>query len=129
VALSVNAQSIRAARPFSYHGGATSLDHPHPERAVDAACRASAAIAELRGWVGVDLVLTASEAVVIEVNPRLTTAYLGVRLAFEENIAALALAACAGSLPATPPLPRRIRFTAAGRIVAPTDRVPASGRS
>ena len=53
----------------------------------------------LRGYVGVDLVLTDADAVVIEVNPRLTTAYLGVRAALDENIAALALEACAGRLP------------------------------
>src|SRR5206468_3951895 len=56
--------------------------------------------------------------VVIEVNPRLTTAYLGVRAALDENVAALALAACAGALPTRPPARRRVRFTAAGRIVS-----------
>ena len=53
----------------------------------------------------------------IEVNPRLTTAYLGVRAALEENVAALALAACAGDLPAALRVRRRVRFTASGRIV------------
>jgi predicted ATP-grasp superfamily ATP-dependent carboligase len=67
-------------------------------------------------------VLTDSEAVVIEVNPRLTTAYLGVRSAFEANVAALALAACAGTLPAPSPARRRVRFTAAGRIVSARPR-------
>jgi len=32
-------------------------------------------------------------------NPRLTTAYLGVRAAIDDNVASLALAACAGDLP------------------------------
>jgi predicted ATP-grasp superfamily ATP-dependent carboligase len=64
------------------------------------------------------VVLTDSEAVVIEVNPRLTTAYLGVRWALEGNVAALALAACAGALPAPPPARRHVRYTAAGRIVS-----------
>ena len=79
----------------------------------------------LRGYVGVDLVLTDSEAVVIEVNPRLTTAYLGRafgprrKAGAAGNVAALALAACAGDLP------RRLRqyatigsaSPAAGRVV------------
>jgi tyramine---L-glutamate ligase len=116
VALAVNAQSVRASRPFSYHGGATPLDHPQAGRAVDAALRACAAIPGLRGYVGVDLVLTVSDVVVIEVNPRLTTAYLGVRAALEENVAALVLAACAGKLPLVPALGPRVRFTSAGRI-------------
>ena len=60
-------------------------------------------------------------------NPRLTTAYLGVRSAFEENIAALALAACAGYAAGCPPLPRRVRFTAAGRIIAALTASPLRG--
>jgi predicted ATP-grasp superfamily ATP-dependent carboligase len=68
------------------------------------------------------MVITESEAVVIEVNPRLTTAYLGVRAVLEENVAALALAACAGVLPAPLPARRSVRFTAAGRIVATRSR-------
>jgi hypothetical protein len=34
------------------------------------------------------------------------------------SVSALALAACAGTLPAPPPLRRRVRFSAAGRVVA-----------
>ena len=131
VALTVNAQSVRASRPFAYRGGTTPLDHPLAGRAVEAALRTCQALPGLRGYVGVDLVLTDSEAVVIEVNPRLTTAYLGVRSAWRTrsgNVAALALAACAGDLPAPPPVRRRVRFTAAGRIVSVT-RNPVLRRS
>jgi predicted ATP-grasp superfamily ATP-dependent carboligase len=123
VALTVNAQSVRASQPFSYCGGRTPLDHPLAKRAVDAAERTCRALPGLCGYVGVDLVLTESEAVVIEVNPRLTTAYLGVRSAIEGNagaagnVAALALAGCAGILPAPPPVRRCVRFTASGRII------------
>ena len=60
--------------------------------------------------IGVDVVLTASDAVVIEVNPRLTTAYLGARRAIDENIAELVLAACVGSLPPPPTVRRGVRF-------------------
>ena len=118
VALTVNAQSVRSARPFSYHGGRTPLDHPLTSKAIEAAIGACRALPGLRGFVGVDMVLTATDAIVIEVNPRLTTAYLGVRSALEENVAALALAACAGVLPAPLSARRRVRFTAAGRIVS-----------
>jgi predicted ATP-grasp superfamily ATP-dependent carboligase len=118
MALTVNAQWVRASRPFTYRGGTTPLDHPLAGRAVEAALRTCQALPGLRGYVGVDVVLTDSEAVVIEVNPRLTTAYLGVRWALEGNVAALALAACAGALPAPPPARRHVRYTAAGRIVS-----------
>jgi predicted ATP-grasp superfamily ATP-dependent carboligase len=131
VALATNAQWIqrgrnpqragRAAvlsRPFSYRGGTTPLDHPLAGRAGEEAVRACEAIPGLRGYVGVDLVLTKSEAVVIEVNPRLTTAYLGVRSALKGNVAAMAIAACAGTLPGACSARRQVRFTASGRITS-----------
>jgi len=129
VALTVNAQSVRSSRPLSYHGGRTPFDHPLASRAIEAAIGTCEALPGLRGFVGVDVVLTATDAVVIEVNPRLTTAYLGVRSALEENVAALALAACAGVLPAPLFARRRVRFTASGRIVStePYDCVPQLG--
>ena len=123
VALAVNAQSMRSlpgpsSRSLAYRGGMTPIDHPLAGRAREAAVRTCEAIPGLRGYVGVDLVLTKSEAVVIEVNPRLTTAYLGVRSALDENVAAMVLAACAGALP-RPSHPRRsVRFTAGGRVTS-----------
>jgi len=121
VALSINAQSITPARAFAYGGGRTPLVHPLAERGVEAAIRACRAFPNLRGYVGVDLVLTDSEAVVIEVNPRLTTSYLGVRAALrgpngDGNIAAMAIEACSGTLPEPPRPRRRIDFTAGGRL-------------
>lgn len=59
------------------------------------------AIPELWGYVGVDLVLSRSGPVVLEINPRLTTSYCGLRSALGINIAALVLdLACTGRLPA-----------------------------
>jgi len=127
VALTTNAQSMRRiagtstsfrSRPFAYCGGATPLDHPLARRAAEEAVRTCEAIPGLRGYIGVDLVLTSSEAVVIEVNPRLTTGYLGVRAALEDNVAAMAIAACAGRLPAAPRVRRCVRFSTAGRITS-----------
>jgi predicted ATP-grasp superfamily ATP-dependent carboligase len=58
--------------------------------------------------------------VVIEVNPRLTTAYLGVRAATAgaANVAGLAIDACRGVLPADSAISHRVRFTAAGTVVS-----------
>jgi predicted ATP-grasp superfamily ATP-dependent carboligase len=123
VALTVNAQWMRASTTmFRYGGGTTPFRHPLAGRAAVAAVRACEALTGLRGYIGVDVVLTESDAVVIEVNPRLTTAYLGVRTALEENVAALALAACDGGALPAPPTPRRcVCFRADGRIVMATD--------
>lgn len=117
VALAVNAQRVTPGPAFVYRGGVTPLEHPFAAAAADAATSACAAIPGLRGYVGVDLVLTDAGPVVIEVNPRLTLAYLGIRAVLDENVAALALAACDGRLPSPIVPQRRARFTAAGQVV------------
>jgi len=90
---------------------------------MGAAVRACEAVPGLKGYIGVDLILTRTEAMVIEINPRLTTAYLGVRRALRRaggvrpNVAELALDACDGTLGAPPPLMSVVRFSANGRTV------------
>ena len=49
------------------------------------------ALPGLWGYVGVDLILSAAGPVVLEVNPRLTTSYVGLREAIGVNPAALVL--------------------------------------
>lgn len=117
VPLAVNVQRVTVASAFSYRGGSTPFEHPLAAAATDAATRTCAAIPGLRGYVGVDLVLTDAGPVVIEVNPRLTMAYLGVRAVLDDNLAALALDACHGKLPAGLVPRRRARFSAAGHVV------------
>ena len=118
VAPALNAQRMSTASGFSYRGGRTPFDHPLAAEAVDAAIRTCAALPGLRGYVGIDLVLTDAGPVVIEVNPRLTTAYLGVRAVLDENVAAMAMAACEGTLPDQPIARRCVRFTASGLVAA-----------
>lgn len=63
----------------------------------------AAAIPLLWGHVGVDLVLTESGPVVLEVNPRLTTSYCGLRQALSGNPASWVLDLLrTGRLPDTP---------------------------
>jgi len=42
---------------------------------------------DLRGYVGVDLVLSANAAFVVDINPRLTTSYVGLRKVAHFNLA------------------------------------------
>jgi len=74
-----------------YLGGQLPLAAGLAERAVALAERAVAALPDTSGFVGVDLVLgrdpNGSEDFVIEVNPRLTTSYVGLRAATETNLA------------------------------------------
>lgn len=83
-------QNLSEDGRFHYLGGQT-LPVPLHDRAVRLARSAIAGICGLQGYVGVDLVLGAakngSEDYAIEINPRLTTSYLGSRALCRENLA------------------------------------------
>jgi len=93
--LTLNRQHIVVADGgFAYHGGTVPLEHPLRQRAFAVAAQAVSLIPGLRGYVGVDLVLTDQEAYVIEVNPRLTTSYVGIRQVIDLNLAEATWLAC-----------------------------------
>jgi len=89
---------------FNYQGGSLPLPVPLAERAVALGRRAVDAVAGLRGYVGVDLVLGAaangSQDFAIEINPRLTTSYIGLRMLAETNLAGAMLRVLGGETPA-----------------------------
>jgi len=97
--LTLNLQEIRGRSRLRYHGGSAPFDHPLRALAFRRAEEVVQAIPGLKGYVGIDLVLTDHDAVVIEVNPRLTTSYVGVRQVLRHNPAALILDAVTGTLP------------------------------
>jgi len=84
-------QRISEDGRLRYLGGELPLAAGLAERSVALAERALAALPETSGYVGVDLVLgrdpNGGEDFVIEVNPRLTTSYVGLRAATETNLA------------------------------------------
>ncbi len=74
-----------------YAGGQGPLDDEDQRRATALASRAIAAMPPtIRGFVGLDLLLgdRPSEDYVIEINPRLTTSYVGLRRMINGNLAA-----------------------------------------
>lgn len=73
---------------------------------AELARRVAAAIPGLWGYVGIDLVQSGSQRIVMEINPRLTTSYAGLRQALGCNPAELVL----GLLEDTKPL-RLPKFT------------------
>jgi predicted ATP-grasp superfamily ATP-dependent carboligase len=97
VALPACRQILSDDGRFRYLGGSTPLAPALHSRAATLAQRALCALPTARGYVGFDLVLgeaeDGSQDVVIEVNPRLTTSYVGVRAATEVNVAGLLLQA------------------------------------
>ena len=76
---------------FVYRGGATIREAPLAARASALAARALEALPPAISYVGVDVVLGndpgGRDDVVIEVNPRLTTSYVGLRAAVPQNLA------------------------------------------
>jgi hypothetical protein len=80
--ITLNKQLVLFASPSEkseYLGGLVPFGHKLEEEALRAAQTAVEAIRGLRGYVGVDLVLTENGAFIMEVNPRLTTSYIGLR--------------------------------------------------
>jgi hypothetical protein len=80
--LTLNRQRVTLASPRSnscYHGGTVPFNHPLKDAALSAARKVVESIRGLRGYVGVDMVLTHDGPIIMEVNPRLTTSYVGLR--------------------------------------------------
>jgi predicted ATP-grasp superfamily ATP-dependent carboligase len=102
-ALSLNKQNITLADPAkasSYDGGAVPFDSPFRAEVLGAAERLVEAIPGLRGYIGVDVVYSQGNLFVVDVNPRLTTSYVGLHRAAAFNVAeALVDAVSKGILP------------------------------
>jgi predicted ATP-grasp superfamily ATP-dependent carboligase len=121
VSLLAGAQILSSCGRLRYLGGALPLSPPLADRAVCLAERAVTSIPGLLGYVGVDLVLgdavDASEDWVIEINPRLTTSYIGLRALAKTNLAGIILRAATGADIASPEWrPGSVRFYADGRV-------------
>jgi predicted ATP-grasp superfamily ATP-dependent carboligase len=90
MAISLNEQNVNLASPdkvSSYEGGVVPFEHPLKQQAFMAAEQAVKLFPGLRGYVGVDLILTDDEVFVVDLNPRLTTSYIGVRKTVKFNVA------------------------------------------
>ncbi len=88
--ISLNKQDLTISKPggtSSYDGGLVPFDDPLRQEAFAVAAKAVESFENLKGYVGVDLVLTEKEAVVIEVNPRLTTSYVGLKQTADFSVA------------------------------------------
>ena len=90
IALMPTEQILSEDGRFHYLGGRMPLAQSLAERAIRIARQAMDTVAGWRGYVGVDLVLGAaadgSQDYVIEINPRLTTSYVGLRAMAESNL-------------------------------------------
>lgn len=84
-------QELTSDGRFHYHGGVLPLPSALAQRVIQLGDQAVRAIPGLRGYVGVDLILGEREDYardqVIEINPRLTTSYVGLRALAKTNLA------------------------------------------
>jgi len=90
VAISLNKQNVKLAPPesaSSYEGGAVPFEHSLKKEAFKTAEKAVDLFAGLRGYVGVDLVLADKGPFVVDINPRLTTSYVGLSKVAGFNVA------------------------------------------
>lgn len=105
---------------FNYQGGESISDPQLIQRAHALAARAIDALPRARGYIGVDLVLGAAQDgrddAVIEVNPRLTTSYVGLRHMCNENLAAAMVAIAKGKPSTLTFRAGKIRFGADGTL-------------
>jgi predicted ATP-grasp superfamily ATP-dependent carboligase len=101
---------------FHYRGGRIPLQPDMAARAIALGERALATIPDLCGYIGLDLVLgpTPSQDVVIEINPRLTTSYVGLRALAVGNLAETMLRLISGGSTTIEWRPGRITFGADG---------------
>lgn len=95
--LSLNRQVLlldRRPGHSMYLGGVVPLDHSGTREAFRAACRAVEVLGLNRGYAGVDIILARDGPVIMDVNPRLTTSYVGLRKTASINVAEWMVKAC-----------------------------------
>jgi hypothetical protein len=108
-------QLLSSDGQFRYLGGTLPIMPQYAERAVKLGRQAIACVPGLFGYVGVDLVLGERD-VAIEINPRLTTSYVGLRAAAETNLAGAMLDVCEGRPVELKWKPGTVNFAADGTI-------------
>lgn len=95
--LALNRQFIRLDKP-EYLGGFTPLNHKLKLQALKAAEKTVEAFKGLKGYIGVDLILSGKEVYITEVNPRLTVSYAGLSKASKVNLAKFILTSSLGKI-------------------------------
>jgi len=120
VVLPACSQRISDDGRFCYLGGRTPLEESLSQRAQRLGLRAIEAMPPAFGYVGVDLVLgddpTGKDDVVIEVNPRLTTSYVGLRALCRTNLAAAMMAIARGDQAELSFFHQPVEFDADGQV-------------
>jgi len=111
-------QRIADDGEFTYLGGSLPLSADLTDRASSLASRAVATLPDALGYIGFDLLLgeQPSEDVILEINPRLTTSYVGLRAATDYNLAQAMLEIADGQTSDLRFQDRSVEFTTDGIV-------------
>ena len=85
--IGLNGQLIDFSKTPSYLGGYTPLENPFKKQALEDAKKAVELIEGSKGYMGVDLVLSKKGPIIMEINPRITTSYIGLKKIVDKNLA------------------------------------------
>ncbi|MBI2192941.1 MAG: ATP-grasp domain-containing protein [Planctomycetes bacterium] len=112
-------QNLSADGRFRYLGGRSPISPELARRAMALAAGAVASVPGLLGYAGVDLILGQPKEndVVMEINPRLTTSYVGLRALADTNLAETLLHLFLGE--DAPPVswkPQSVFFSSRGEV-------------
>ena len=111
-------QILTGNQDFGYLGGERLMDLDQVQRATQLGQRALATLPRTQGYVGVDIVLgnelDGTNDYVIEVNPRLTTSYVGLREIADTNLAKAMVDIVRGIEPDVTFSDRSVSFSADG---------------
>ena len=113
-------QTLSQDGRFSYLGGHVLCETDLRLRAERLVAKAATILRDLVGYAGIDFILghapDGSADVAIELNPRLTTSYIGLRHAVRENLAQVMLDLAQGKEVRVTRNPQRVHFDADGRV-------------
>lgn len=100
--ISLNLQKIKIETPgrsSRFLGGIVPIRHSMKKTAFMVAKKAVELFSGLRGYVGVDMILSQRGPIILEINPRLTLSYIGINKALKENLSECIIKICESSDP------------------------------
>lgn len=116
--LSLNIQSIDRSEGFSYKGGKVGIRHPLREKVFETVKELPLLFPGLKGYFGVDILLRDEDFDIVEINPRLTSSYLGLSLGSVVSPLKYILDAARGnSLPTFPPRVKETDFSISPEVL------------
>lgn len=113
-------QNISNDGAFTYQGGETPIPPDLARRTRNLAEKLVATLPDWTGWIGFDMILgdNAQDDRILEINPRLTTSFIGLDQAAGGSLAATIFRHALGQETDPPQFsPKRVVFEASGKLI------------